>query len=126
MPHCLYFLDFLITIFLSKNSLSLVCEQKTKELSDKSPIHMSLNSKIKKERNHVTKRIYRDTLNSNKFKNARCWGPAQWCSGEVHTFRFSAARDSPDQIPGVDMAPLGTPCCGRCPTYKVEEDGHGC
>ena len=18
------------------------------------------------------------------------------------------------------------PCCGRCPTYKVEEDGHGC
>ena len=18
------------------------------------------------------------------------------------------------------------PCCGRCPTYKIEEDGHGC
>ena len=30
------------------------------------------------------------------------------------------------QIPGVDMAPLGKPCCGRHPTYKVEEDGHGC
>ena len=28
--------------------------------------------------------------------------------------------------PGADMAPLGTPCCGRLPTYKVEEDGHGC
>ena len=27
----------------------------------------------------------------------------------------------------VDMAPLGKkPCCGRHPTYKVEEDGHGC
>ena len=25
---------------------------------------------------------------------------------------------------GVDMAPLGTPCCGRHPMYKVEEDGH--
>ena len=23
-------------------------------------------------------------------------------------------------------APLVKPCCGRCPTYKVEEDGHGC
>ena len=30
------------------------------------------------------------------------------------------------QIPGVDMAPLGMPCCGKRPTYKVEEDGHGC
>ena len=28
--------------------------------------------------------------------------------------------------PSADMAPLGTPCCGRPPTYKVEEDGHGC
>ena len=25
-----------------------------------------------------------------------------------------------------DMAPLGKPCCGRRPTYKVEEDGHRC
>ena len=29
-------------------------------------------------------------------------------------------------ILGADMAPLGKPCCGRHPTYKVEEDGHGC
>ena len=38
----------------------------------------------------------------------------------------SAAQGSPIRIPGVDMAPLGKPCCGRRPTYKVEEDGHGC
>ena len=37
----------------------------------------------------------------------------------------SAARGSPGRIPGADMAPLGTPCCGRRLTYKVE-DGHGC
>ena len=38
----------------------------------------------------------------------------------------SAAWGLPVRIPGVDMAPLDTPCCGRCPTYKVEEDGHRC
>ena len=38
----------------------------------------------------------------------------------------SVARGSRVQIQGVDMAPLGKPCCGRRPTYKVEEDGHGC
>ena len=27
---------------------------------------------------------------------------------------------------GVDMAPLGMPCCGGRLTYKAEEDGHGC
>ena len=37
----------------------------------------------------------------------------------------SAARGSPVQILGVDMALLGKPCCGRCPEYEVEEDGHG-
>uniref|UniRef100_A0A9L0SP25 RNA-directed DNA polymerase n=2 Tax=Equus caballus TaxID=9796 RepID=A0A9L0SP25_HORSE len=29
-------------------------------------------------------------------------------------------------IPGADMETLGKPCCGRHPTYKVEEDGHRC
>ena len=36
----------------------------------------------------------------------------------------SAALGSSVWIPGVDMASLGKPCCGRRPTYKVEEDGH--
>ena len=37
-----------------------------------------------------------------------------------------AARGLSIWIPGADMALLGKPCCGRHPTYKVEEDGHGC
>ena len=37
-----------------------------------------------------------------------------------------AAWGSPVWIPDADMALLGKPCCGRRPTYKVEEDGHGC
>ena len=36
------------------------------------------------------------------------------------------ARGSSVQIPSMYMAPLGKPCCGRRPTYKVEEDGHRC
>ena len=38
----------------------------------------------------------------------------------------SEALGSPIPIQGVDAAPLGKPCCGRRPTCKVEEDGHGC
>ena len=38
----------------------------------------------------------------------------------------SAAWGSPVWILGADMALLGKPCCGKRPTYKVEEDGHGC
>ena len=38
----------------------------------------------------------------------------------------SAAQDSLVGIPGVDMALLGRPCCGKHPTQKVEEDGHRC
>ena len=37
-----------------------------------------------------------------------------------------AAQGSRVQIPGADMAPLVMPRCGRRPTYKAEEDGHGC
>ena len=35
------------------------------------------------------------------------------------------AQGSPVWIPGADMALLVKPCCGRHPTYKVKEDGHG-
>ena len=38
----------------------------------------------------------------------------------------SAARGLQVQIPGADMALLGKPCCGSCPTYKVEKGGRGC
>ena len=53
------------------------------------------------------------------------WG---WPGGTAVkcTLSTSAAGGSLVQIPGADMAQLGTPCCGRRPTYKVEEDGHGC
>ena len=55
------------------------------------------------------------------------WGQP---SGAVVKFAHSAlgAQGSPVQILAhvQNMAPLGTPCCGRRPTYKVEEDGHGC
>ena len=51
-----------------------------------------------------------------------------WPGGAVVkcTCSASVARGSPVRIPGVDMALFGKPCCGRHPTYKVEEDGHGC
>ena len=49
-------------------------------------------------------------------------------SGTAVKFALSAlaAWGSPVRVPGVDMAPLIKPCCGRRPTYKVEEDGQGC
>ena len=48
--------------------------------------------------------------------------------GAVVKFAHSAltAWGSPFVIPGADMALLVEPCCGRRPTYKVEEDGHRC
>ena len=42
------------------------------------------------------------------------------------THSASGARGSLVQIPGADMAQLDKPCCGRHPTYEVEEDRHGC
>ena len=46
-----------------------------------------------------------------------------WPGGTVVKFaRYaSVARGSPVRIPL-----LGKPCCGRRPTYKLEEDEHGC
>ena len=38
----------------------------------------------------------------------------------------SVALGLPVQIPSADMALLSKPRSGRCLTYKVEEDGHGC
>ena len=51
-----------------------------------------------------------------------------WPGGAAVKFAHSAsaAWSSPVQIPAADMASLGKPCCGRRPTYKVEEDGHVC
>ena len=36
------------------------------------------------------------------------------------------AQGSLVRIPSVDLHMLVKPCCGRCPTYKVEEDWHEC
>ena len=54
------------------------------------------------------------------------------CGGQpsgtaVKCARSASAGQGPHVwITGVDMALLGKACCGRCPTYKVEEDGHRC
>ena len=37
-----------------------------------------------------------------------------------------AAQGSPVWIAGVDLHTAFKACCGRPPTYKIEEDGHGC
>ena len=51
-----------------------------------------------------------------------------WPSGAAVKFARSAsvAQGSPVRILGADTAPLVNLCCGRRPTYKAEEDGHGC
>ena len=52
-----------------------------------------------------------------------------WPGGTVSEFVHPAseAQGLPVQIPVVDLYTLLVkPCCGRCPTYKVEKDGHGC
>ena len=40
--------------------------------------------------------------------------PLRWPG--VHKFRSQVQT----------YAPLGKPCCGKHPTYNIEEDGHGC
>ena len=52
-------------------------------------------------------------------------GPPGGALGKC-TRSASAAQCLLVWILGADMALLGKPCCGRGPTYKVEEDGHGC
>ena len=54
--------------------------------------------------------------------------PRDWPGGTAVKFTHSASEawGLPVWIPGADMAPLGKARCGRRPTYKVEEDGHGC
>ena len=51
-----------------------------------------------------------------------------WPSGAAVKFAHStsAARGSLVLIPRVDLCAAYKPCCGRNPTYKIEEDGHGC
>ena len=59
------------------------------------------------------------------FKDGHIGG---WPGGVAVKFACSilVARGSLVRIPGVDTALLGKPCCDRHPTYKGEEDGHGC
>ena len=52
-------------------------------------------------------------------------GPA-WCAVVKFPRSSSVALGSQAPILGADMALLVKPCCGRRPTYKVEEDGHRC
>ena len=48
--------------------------------------------------------------------------------GTVVKFTYSAlaAQGSLVRILGADLCTACQACCGRCPTYKVEEVGHGC
>ena len=58
------------------------------------------------------------------FKNLPGAGPVvQRLSSHVPIPRPGVRRFGPR---GADMVLLGKPRCGRCPTHKAEEDGHGC
>ena len=54
----------------------------------------------------------------------RIVGPAWWPRLSSH-FPLLGGLGFAVWILGVDMALLGRPCCGRHPTHKEEEDGHG-
>ena len=60
-----------------------------------------------------------------EFKNKEfsLWG---WLGGAVVKCACytSVVWGLPVRIPGLETTLLGKPCCGRCPTYKEEEDGH--
>ena len=54
------------------------------------------------------------------------WGPARWRSSSVRTFHFGGPGFTGSD-PGCGHGTTWQkPCCGGRPTYKVEEDGHGC
>ena len=81
-------------------------------------------SLIKLTKYNCAMQVKQKSLNvSNKELDLRGWP-----SGAVVKFARSAvlAWGSLVRILGADMALLVKPCCGRHPTYKVEEDGHGC
>ena len=56
------------------------------------------------------------------------WAERGWPGGAVVKCARSAlaAWICQLRIPGADMAALRRPCCGRRPSYKIEEGGHGC
>ena len=65
------------------------------------------------------------SLPTSALENRYTWGQPGGTAVKF-TCSTSAAQGLPVQILGADMAPHGKPSCGRRPTYKVEEDGHGC
>ena len=72
--------------------------------------------------NYVTNSASQQHYHSSKIC---CWGQPSGAAVKCAP-SASMAWGSSVQFPGVDMALLGKPCCGRRPMYKVEEDGHGC
>ena len=67
--------------------------------------------------------LERRSYNQKQEDRGQPSGAVVKCTHSASTAQGSLVRIP---IPGADMALLGMPCCGRRPTYKVEEDGHGC
>ena len=55
----------------------------------------------------------------NKTFKGLCW----WRGDEICALHFSASG-SPVQVLSMDIHMAYEAMCGRCPTYKIEEDGH--
>ena len=71
--------------------------------------------------------MYGDYFSNESLPQIIMWHRDQPGGAAVKFARAASATwGSPVRILGADMALLGTPCCGRHPTYKVEEDGHRC